>query len=144
MRKMFCLIVLSTIVSTVFSQPTTSIQTDYLQKSKKQKTAAFVLLSGGAVLVVVGTAIGVSRWDDEIVSIVDEGEDDKSYMAGGIMMVTGLAAMVGSVPLFIASARNKRKAHAASASIKLETMPVVYRQGISKLPYPAACIRINL
>ena len=144
MRKMFCLIVLSTIVSTVFSQPTTSIQTDYLQKSKKQKTAAFVLLSGGAVLAVVGTAIGVSRWDDEIVSIVDEGEDDKSYMAGGIMMVTGLAAMVGSVPLFIASARNKRKAHAASASIKLETMPVVYRQGISKLPYPAACIRINL
>jgi len=144
MRKMFCLIVLSTIVSTVFSQPTISIQTDYLQKSKKQKTAAFVLLSGGAVLVVVGTAIGVSRWDDEIVSIVDEGEDDKSYMAGGIMMVTGLAAMVGSVPLFIASARNKRKAHAASASIKLETMPVVYRQGISKLPYPAACIRINL
>ena len=103
-----------------------------------------MLLSGGAVLVVVGTAIGVSRWDDEIVSIVDEGEDDKSYMAGGIMMVTGLAAMVGSVPLFIASARNKKKAHAASASIKLETMPVVYRQGISKLSYPVACIRINL
>ena len=100
MRKMFCLIVLSTIVSTVFSQPTKSIQTDYMQKSKKQKTAAFVLLGGGAVLAVVGTAIGSSSWDEEIVSVVGEGEDDKSYMAGGIMMVTGLAAMVGSVPLF--------------------------------------------
>ena len=144
MRKMFCLIVLSTIVSTVFSQPTTSIQTDYLQKSKKQKTAAFVLLGGGAALAVVGTAIGSNSWDDEIASIVGEGENDNSYMAGGIMMVTGLAAMVGSVPLFIASARNKKKAHAASASIKLETMPVVYRQGISKLSYPVACIRINL
>ena len=103
-----------------------------------------MLLSGGAVLVVVGTAIGSSSWDDEIASIVGEGENDNSYMAGGIMMVTGLAAMVGSVPLFIASARNKKKTHAASASIKLETMPVVYRQGISKLSYPVACIRINL
>jgi len=103
-----------------------------------------VLLGGGAALAVVGTAIGSSSWDDEIASIVGEGENDNSYMAGGIMMVTGLAAMVGSVPLFIASARNKKKAHAASASIKLETMPVVYRQGISKLSYPVACIRINL
>jgi len=33
------------------------------------------------------------------------------------MMVTGLVAMVGSVPLLIASSRNKKKAHAASASI---------------------------
>ena len=141
---MFCLIVLSTIASTVFCQSTTSIQTDYLQKSKKQKTAAFVLLGGGALLTIVGTAIGANRWDDELVSIVNEGENDRSYMAGGIMMVTGLVAMVGSVPLFIASSRNKKKAHAANASIKLETMPVVCRQGISKLPYPAACIRINL
>jgi len=125
---MFCLIVLSTIVSTAFSQSTTSIQTDYLLKSKKQKTAAFVLLGGGEGLALVGTAIGVSSWDEEIVGVVGEGEDDKSFMAGGIMMVTGLAAMVGSVPLFIASSRNKKKAHAASATIKLETMPVVYRQ----------------
>ena len=103
-----------------------------------------MLLGGGAVLAVVGTAVGYCNADDEIASIVGEGENDNSYMAGGIMMVTGLAAMVGSVPLFIASARNKKKAHAASASIKLETMPVVYRQGISKLSYPVACIRINL
>jgi len=136
--------VLSTIALSIFGQSIPSIQTDYLQKSKNQKTAAFVLLSGGAVLAVVGTAIGVNSWGDEIVSIIDEGEDDKSYVAAGIMMVTGLAAMVGSVPLFIASSRNKKKAHAASASIKLETIPVVYRQGINKLPYPAACIRINL
>ena len=103
-----------------------------------------MLLGGGAALAVVGTAIGSSSWDDEIASIVGEGENDNSYMAGGIMMVTGLAAMVGSVPLFLASARNKKKAHAASAPIKLETMPVVYRQGISKLSYPVVCIRINL
>jgi len=103
-----------------------------------------VLLGGGAALAVVGTAIGSSSWDDEIASIVGEGENDASYMAGGIMMVTGLVAMVGSVPLLIATARNKKKAHAASAPIKLETMPVVYRQGISKLSYPVVCIRINL
>ena len=144
MRKIFCLTLFSVIALTVFSQSTPAIKTDYLQKSKNQKTAAFVLLGGGAAFAVVGTAIGLNRWDDEIVSIIDEGEDDKSYVAAGIMMVTGLAAMVGSVPLFIASSRNKKKAHAASASIKLETIPVVYRQGINKLPYPAACIRINL
>ena len=144
MRKILCLILCSTLVLKVFSQSTPLIQTDYLQKSKNQKTAAFILLGGGAALTVVGTAIGLSRWDEEIASVVEEGEDDKSYAAAGIMMVTGLAAMVGSVPFFIASSRNNKKAHAASAFIKLQTMPVVYRQGISQLSYPAACIRINL
>ena len=144
MRKILCLIVLSTIVLKVFSQSTPLIQTDYLQKSKKQKTTGFILLGGGAALAIVGTAIGVSSVDDELVSNIIDGESDETYTAGGIMLITGLAAMVGSVPFFIASSRNNKKAHAASAFIKLETMPVVYRQGISKLPYPAACIRINL
>ena len=144
MRKIFSLIVFSTIVLNVFSQSTTSIQTDYLQKSKKQKTTAFILLGGGAALAIVGTAIGVSSVDDELVSNITDGESDETYTAGGIMLITGLAAMAGSVPFFIASSRNNKKAHAANASIKLETMPVVYRRGISKLPYPAACIRISL
>ena len=144
MRKICSLLVFSIIVLNGFSQSTHSIQTDYLQKSKKQKTTGFVLLGGGAALAIVGTAIGVSSVDDELVSNITDGESDETYTAGGIMLITGLAAMVGSVPFFIASSRNNKKAHAASASIKLETMPVVYRQGISKLPYPAAYIRINL
>lgn len=116
----------------------------YLQKSKKQKTAAFVLLGGGAGLAAIGLAMGTASFYDEIGSIVVEGEDDETYVAASILFGTGLAAMVGSVPLFIASSRNKKKAHAASASIKLQTIPVVSRQGIGKLPYPAASIRISL
>ena len=144
MRKILCLILCSTLVLKLFSQSTPLIKTDCLQKSKKQKTTGFILLGGGAALAIIGTAIGVSSVDDELVSNIIDGESDETYTAGGIMLITGLAAMVGSVPFFIASSRNNKKAHAASAFIKLETMPVVYRQGISKLPYPAACIRINL
>ena len=144
MRKILCLILCSTLVLKLFSQSTPLIKTDYLQKSKKQKTTGFILLGGGAALAIIGTAIGVSSVDDELVSNIIDGESDETYTAGGIMLITGLAAMVGSVPFFIASSRNNKKAHAASAFIKLQTMPVVYRQGISKLSYPAACIRINL
>jgi hypothetical protein len=144
MKKICCLTLFSVIVLTVFSQSTPAVKTDYLQKSKKQKTAAFVLLGGGAGLAIAGTAIGVNRWDDEIGSIVSEGENDDAYTAGGVLLVTGVAAMVGSVPLFIAASRNKKKAYAASAYFKMETIPVVYQRGIGKLPYPAACVAIGL
>jgi hypothetical protein len=52
MKKQFILIIVLALTINVFSQlnpnRTAAIKTDYLQKSKKQKKAAWVLLCGGA------------------------------------------------------------------------------------------------
>lgn len=143
MKKATCVLLLLAITFSGLTQSTLSKE-EYLKKSKKQKTAAFVLLGGGAALTVTGTAIAASRVYNEIGSIITEGENDDTYVAGGIMVATGLAAMVGSVPLFIASGRNKRKAAKITAAIKLENRQLLLGQFISMRSYPAASVKISL
>lgn len=81
-----------------------------LKKAKKQKTAAWILVAGGAVVALAGDIIGteaVERYSaDDPFNIFPPGT-----LAGGAMILGGLGAMVASVPLFIASGRNKKKAH---------------------------------
>ena len=78
---------------------------DYLKKSKNQKTAAWVLLGTGSLSVLVAS-IEVNP---------DYGEStNRPFLAIG-----GLVAIGASIPNFIASARNKRKAAAISFSNKL-------------------------
>lgn len=50
MKKIFFAIVLIIIYSTSFSQ-------DYLQKSKNQKTTAWIMLGGGGALILTGIVI---------------------------------------------------------------------------------------
>src|SRR5688572_1193854 len=79
--------------------PGTSPQ-DYLKKSKNQKRAAWILLSAG-VLSVALASIEVNP---------DYGEStNQSFLAIG-----GLIFIGASIPCFISSARNKKKAAAIS------------------------------
>jgi len=107
------------------------IKTDYLVKSKNQKTAAWVLLGGGVALIGAGFLIGDSKnatFDDAGTGVV----------LGGI----GFLSAVGSIPLFIASGKNKRKAMNASAFIKLETVPLLQKQSFVQNSYPAFSVNI--
>jgi len=107
------------------------IKTDYLVKSKNQKTAAWVLLGGGVALIGAGFLIGDSKnatFDDAGTGVV----------LGGI----GFLSAVGSIPLFIASGKNKRKAMKASAFIKLETVPLLQKQSFGQNSYPAFSMNI--
>ena len=59
MKKIFILCLLLSIAGKIFSQadttaPIPSVNTDYLKKSKNQKTAAWVLLATGTVMMVTG------------------------------------------------------------------------------------------
>ena len=86
------------------------IKTDYLTKSKNQKTAGWVLLGGGTALIGIGFLVGDSKestFDDAI----------------------------GSIPLFIASGKNKRKALNMSANFKMEN---------ATNSYPAVAFKIKL
>ena len=108
-----------------------SIKTDYLVKSKNQKTAAWVLLGGGTALIGIGFLIGDSKnstFDDAATGAV----------LGGI----GLLSTIGSIPLFIASGKNKRKAMKAFTSIKMETVPSFQKQFFKQNSYPAFSVNI--
>ena len=71
----------------------------YLQRSKNQKTAGMALLIGGGVAIGAGLLIGNSS---------ESSFDDAA--TGAVIGGVGVLAMLGSIPLFIASGKNKRKA----------------------------------
>ena len=73
------------------------------QKSKKQKTAAWILLGGGAGI--AATVIIIIVFDP--LSVFDLKKSNNR----GLLLATGGAAMVASIPFFIASGKNKRKAN---------------------------------
>jgi hypothetical protein len=129
----------------VTAQPTTrsipELKADYLQLSRNQKTAALLMLGGGAVLAAGGMLIALNSafydwWDDSATP--------KGYVAGTIMFYVGGAAMLGSIPLFIAGAKNKGRAMSASAHLKMEPVVNIQERSFVKSSYPAISIKFNL
>jgi hypothetical protein len=72
------------------------IKTEYIVKSKNQKTAAWILLGGGAALIGTGFLIGDGK---------NSTFDDAA--TGALLAGIGTLSMIGSIPLFIASGKNK-------------------------------------
>lgn len=71
-------------------------------------------------------------------------EPEKTSAAGEIFFFSGLAAMAGSIPFFMAASTNKRKANTISALFKLEQQPSVSRGVVIRTPYPAIAVKISL
>ncbi len=134
MKKIILFSMLLIISTAAFSQPTTEtpkVKADYLQKSKNQKTTAWVLLGGGAGFILVGTLIGNGKeasFDDAGTGVV----------LGGI----GALSMLGSIPLFIASGKNKRRA--MSMSFKNEMMPQLQHGSFVNRSVPSLSLKISL
>jgi hypothetical protein len=95
------------------------------QKAKKQKTAAWLILGSGAVMAITGFAIISS--DASYNASQDLGAaftviftfgfatpapiEYRHSASGPILAIAGTGAMLGSIPLFITSGKNKRKAN---------------------------------
>ncbi len=107
-------------------QPSTSLTRDeYLKKSKTQKIVGFVFLGAGVI-----TLVSVSGGNTDFGTL-------------GTVVVAGAVSVLASIPFFIASGRNKRKANNASLSFKFEknqTMPAE----ISFHSFPAISLKLNL
>ena len=89
----------------LWSQNTTVVKNSkeyYLQKSRNQKKAGWILLSGGAVLATVG-GIGFS----ENFGIFTNNATGDGY---GFMFLTGVISGLSSIPFFISSGNNARRA----------------------------------
>jgi hypothetical protein len=82
------------------------------QKSIRQKTAAWLLLGGGAGITIVGLAImPPMNFEWTLGGVGTAPVEHKHSTAGPILAIAGTGAMLGSIPLFITSAKNKRKAN---------------------------------
>lgn len=123
--------VLMIIYSTSFSQ-------DYLQKSKNQKTTAWIMLGGGGALILTGIIIPKGE-------LTHLGILDNDYKNDGIknaFVSSGTIAMLGSIPFFIMASKNKRKT--ASFSFKNKKMPQVQKGNLVDRAIPSFNIKINL
>ncbi len=142
MKQILLSFLLLSLVATCFAQyaDTTKhiLATDYLKKSKKQKTAGWILLGGGTLITGIGVVVGAATAVGELIY-----GESKSVTAGEILIPVGLLSMAGSIPLFIASGKNRRKA-AASVSFKMENATNIYQCSLTSASYPAVAIHIRL
>ncbi len=136
--KIFCLVLLfASTAGSCIGQTTKSTNTknDYLKKSRNQQTVGWVLLGGGFVVTMVGVGVASNNFWEDIIT-------GKESARGTGAAITGVAMMAGSVPLFIASGKNRRKAF--SLSIRNEKMHYPYKNSLLQKPVPSLSLTMNL
>ena len=114
---------------------------DYLQKSKRQKTAAWILLGGGTSLVITGVIVRANKINNDGAGGIVTAYTSTS---GVWLFGTGLVSMASSIPFFIASSKNKKKAMTMAASFKMETAPIIQRSSFVQTSFPVVSIKIDL
>ena len=141
MKKLiFFLLFLAVSFSSIGQQSTTytpEFKIDYLKKSKHQKTAAWILLGSGPVLIIAGV-ITASSAEFNLFGYTDT---YAVYQSIG-MASAGVLSMLGSIPLFNASSRNKRKG--MSLSFKNETAPQIQKSSFVYKSVPSLTLKISL
>jgi len=142
MKKIITCTVILAFSATSFCQQNVQKQsltkTDYLQKSKKQKTIGWVLLGGGATLVLTG--IIIPKGD-----LVQEGWFGNSYENDGVkgtFELIGLVSMIGSIPFFTASKKNNKRA--MSFSFKNEPATQLVKSSLIYRFVPSLNLNISL
>jgi hypothetical protein len=136
MKKLIAFALLFLIIITSFSQQPNSTQPlthdDYLKKSKNQKSAAWALLGGGVALMGIGYLVGDQK---------ESSFDDAA--TGAVMAGVGILAAIGSIPLFIASGKNKRKAMSISTSFDMQRNLFQKGTALSFRSHPALSLKLN-
>lgn len=136
MKKIIVYAMLLFVATNSFSQQTSPAQPlthqDYLKKSKSQKTAAWILLGALPVLTGAGLLIGNRK---------ESSFNDAA--TGAVIAGIGVLSAIGSIPLFVASGRNKRKAMNVSTNFELRQNPVARQTRLAFRSFPALSIKMN-
>ncbi|MEP7232245.1 MAG: hypothetical protein ABI691_18425 [Ginsengibacter sp.] len=138
MKKITALLLLMILLTSqsLFAQT----KDDYLLKSKHQKTAAWVMLGGGTSLLVAGGIIGIRGFANLLSGEVDKAGNNVGL--AGLLDITGAAAMLGSIPLFIASSKNKRKA--MSITFSNQPLPALVKNTMGRRSLPSIGLQLKL
>lgn len=126
----------------VFTFCSLSAQTkdSYLLKSKHQKTAAWILLGGGTTLFIVGGIIASQGLAD--IFTLDPDKGSNTLGIGGVLAATGGAAMLGSIPFFIAASKNKYKA--MQLTFINQPLPAIVKNMMGNTSVPSITLHLNL
>ena len=112
----------------------------WLLKSKHQKTAAWIMLGGGTTLFIVGGVVAAHGLFDIFTLQPDKANNNLGI--GGVLAITGGAAMLGSIPLFIASSKNKHKA--MNLTFANQRMPALVKNITGNKSIPSICLQFSL
>lgn len=138
MRRIVISTLLFLITLNSFCQQT-NLHQDYIVKSKNQKKAGWILLGGGAALITGAIVIPQGKKTDSdpfcfYCSYANDGLKAAFFVAGSL-------SALASIPLFIASRKNHRKA--TSVSFKNEKALLLKNQGFVYTSFPALEVKYN-
>lgn len=111
------------------------LRTDFLKKSKNQKTAAWIT-TGVGTTIILGTVLSAAS------DPFPEYGEDNTESVGTVPALIGLACIGTGAYLFIASGRNKKKANVASVFIDIEKAPALTQAVFSNKSFPAIGVRV--
>jgi hypothetical protein len=149
MKRFIILTTLLAFVLVSFGQQITPNQnwkkTDFYKKSKKQKTAAWILTSAGTVgLLATLTADAAQVTGNVFVTVITLGEVEPEYKSYTVPYLLSTASLLSGIYLFIASSKNKKKAKAASVFIDMENARVLQGTVINNQSFPSVGVKIHL
>ena len=119
MKKLISLIVLAIVSFNLYSQELQPVErkpvkTDYLAKSKNQRTAGWILTGTGVTVFSIGMVVSMAEMAEDVtVGLVDAitGEETETHsQGGGALTITGLALVATGVTFLSIAKKNKRKA----------------------------------
>ena len=141
MKRFFILCLLLAFAGKLFAQVDTAmsqspIKTDYLKKSKTQKTLAWVMLGAGTTMIAAGFVVADKSLEDP------ENPNFENAVDSSALIVAGLIVDVVSIPFFISASKNKHRA--LSVSFKNELAPQLRQGSIVQTALPSVSFVIRL
>ena len=120
MKYLLLLLICIVSIQQLTAQPhDTTLRNAYLIKSKSQKTTAWVLLGAGLAVTTTGVIIEASANNSEDIY---SGLNDVA--TGALVAGIGVVACLTSIPFFIASGNNKKRAMSITSGVDEIMMPV--------------------
>lgn len=141
----FIFLVLTGIVFCQATQEQSLTQTDYWNKSKKQKKTARILLIGGGALIMSSFIIPKGE-------LVSDGfcsgawwcdDEYKNDNLKGAVFIAGALAALGSIPFSIASSKNRKRTKNATVFIDVEKYPALNALLLRNQSFPVVVFNLT-
>ncbi len=120
-------------------------KSDYLRKSKKQNKTGLIFLTAGAGLII--TSFIVPRGELVYDGICIGSYCSDKYKNDGLksgFFISGVVSALGSIPFFIASGKNRKRANATSVFIDIEKVPMFQYATRKSQSFPVVGLRLSL